>query len=223
MSRRAETDEMTSVLVIDDHLVFAEAIASRLGAEPDVEIVGVATSLSAAFAGGACGDRRIDVLVIGELTERDRDALADRDVGAVVVISARDDPRVAIEAIRVGARAFVLKEGRFDDLMSAVRGAARGETWINPRVLTGVLGELLEVDAGRAELRERIASLTKREREVLQYLVDGRDRAEVASAMYMSLNTVRTHTHHVFRKLGVHSTVEAVALALRAGFVPRDA
>jgi two-component system NarL family response regulator len=215
-----------SVLVVDDHQVFAQAVAARLSSEEDIEIAGTAGTVDTARR--LARETRPDVVIVDATLEIDldgitlvNDVLAAAEARAAVVVSGNDDPRVATSAIRAGARAFVLKGGTVDELVCATRGAARGESWVTPRVLTGVLRQLVDADAQRAEVRELLGELTRREQEVLQYLVDGLDRGAIANTMFMSLNTVRTHTHHIFRKLGVHSTIEAVALALRAGWTPR--
>lgn len=217
---------MISVLVVDDHQVFAEALAARLANEADIEVAGTAGTVDTARR--LAREKHPDVVIVDATLEIDldgitlvTDVLDAAEAGAAVVVSGNDDPRVATSAIRAGAHAFVLKGGTVDELVRATRGAAHGESWVTPRVLTGVLHQLVQADEQRAEVREMLIGLTRREQEVLQHLVDGLDRTAIADAMYMSLNTVRTHTHHIFRKLGVHSTVEAVALALRAGWTPR--
>jgi DNA-binding NarL/FixJ family response regulator len=96
-----------------------------------------------------------------------------------------------------------------------IRGVRRGETWIPPALLTRVLGELMTLrDAMEAE-SGRLASLTTREREVLECLSAGMSRAEIGRRLFLSTNTVRTHVQNLMAKLDVHSSVAAVALAHR--------
>jgi two-component system NarL family response regulator len=99
-------------------------------------------------------------------------------------------------------------------MVRVVRGVSRGEAWLTPDLLGLVLTDLTARTRAQASPLE---VLTPREHEVLQCLVDGLSRAEVAARLRLSENTVRTHTQNLIAKLGVHSTLESVALALRSG------
>jgi DNA-binding NarL/FixJ family response regulator len=102
-------------------------------------------------------------------------------------------------------------------MVRAILGAVRGESWIPPRLLTGVLEEFR---SRRAELDHdyRVQRLTQREREVLRYMMAGFGRARIAEELILSINTVRTHAQNILWKLEVHSSLEAVSVALQAGF-----
>ena len=102
-------------------------------------------------------------------------------------------------------------------MVRAVRGAANGETWIPPRLLTAVLAELQATHRTDGE-DVRLRRLTDRERQVLACMMGGLDRARIANEMILSINTVRTHTQNILTKLEVHSSLEAVGLALQLGF-----
>lgn len=215
-----------SVLVVDDQQVFADALAAVLTDEDDVDAVATARTLPEARRALTTVDP--DVVVV-EATVGDADALAfvtdARDGGrdrAVVVVADRADPRVAIEAIRAGATGFVLKDTTVDALVRAVVGASRGEMSIPPPLLGEVIADLLADERDVSDESRRLATLTAREREVLDLMVAGLDRAAIAAELFTSVNTVRTHMQSVFRKLAVHSSVEAVAVALRARRTRRD-
>jgi DNA-binding NarL/FixJ family response regulator len=153
----------------------------------------------------------------GQLSELAARFLAP-DVGArLVVTSASEDVQRAFESARVGASAFVSKASGFDEMVRAILGAVRGESWIPPRLLTGVLEEFR---SRRAELDHdyRVQRLTEREREVLRYMMAGFGRARIAEELLLSINTVRTHAQNILWKLEVHSSLEAVSVALQAGF-----
>ena len=98
-----------------------------------------------------------------------------------------------------------------------IRAVARGDGWIPPNLLRAVLRRLTTPDTPGPDA---FAGLTEREREVLQCLVDGLSRAEIANRLYVSTNTVRTHTQNVLAKIGRHSVLEAVSFALRSGLRP---
>ena len=98
-----------------------------------------------------------------------------------------------------------------------IRGVLRDETHLPPALLTGVLRELTAARKHRTESERLVESLTPREREVLRCMVAGLGRKAVAERLFLSPHTVRTHMQNVLGKLGVHSTLAAVALARRAG------
>ncbi|MFF5427515.1 MULTISPECIES: LuxR C-terminal-related transcriptional regulator [unclassified Streptomyces] len=137
-----------------------------------------------------------------------------------VVLAERDDPRRAALALQAGASGWVAKDCSLQRLLAVVRGVLRDETHLPPALLTGVLRELTEARRHRTESERLVESLTPREREVLRCMVAGLGRKAVAERLFLSPHTVRTHMQNVLGKLGVHSTLAAVALARRAGVGP---
>jgi DNA-binding NarL/FixJ family response regulator len=208
------------LLLVDDHRAFAGALAHRLDAEPDLEVVGVAASVETAevLAGSLSPDLAVVDVELGpddglDLVRR----LSRLDAGpAVVVVTCHADAGTATDAVRAGAAAFVPKDAPVDQLLSAIRAALAGERWVPGNLLGGVL-RLLQDGPGARAKENPVARLTPREREVLQLLVAGLDRAAIGDRLFLSPNTVRTHVQNVLRKLEVHSSIEAVGLALRHG------
>ncbi|MEU7134740.1 response regulator transcription factor [Streptomyces sp. NPDC046261] len=139
-----------------------------------------------------------------------------------VVLAERDDPRRAAAALQAGAGGWVAKDCSLSRLLSVIRGVLRDETHLPPALLTGVLRELTAARKHRTESERLVESLTPREREVLRCMVAGLGRKAVAERLFLSPHTVRTHMQNVLGKLGVHSTLAAVALARRAGVGPVD-
>ncbi|MFH8728693.1 response regulator transcription factor [Streptomyces termitum] len=138
----------------------------------------------------------------------------------VVVLAERDDARRAALALQAGASGWVAKDCSLQRLLAVVRGVLRDETHLPPALLTGVLRELTEARRHRTESERLVEALTPREREVLCCMVAGLGRKAVAERLFLSPHTVRTHMQNVLGKLGVHSTLAAVALARRAGVGP---
>jgi DNA-binding NarL/FixJ family response regulator len=205
------------VLIVDQHLAFRDALAARLQAEPDLTVVGKAHS--AEFAPRVLVGRPADVILLdaelpddsaiafcAELTRR---AAAPR----VVLLSAASKPGRIVAAVRAGAAGWVRKDESVDHLLHVVRGVVRGETWLPATELGPVLRLLIKEQDNRRDCDELLAALTPRERDVLFHLVDGAGRKEVAERMQLSANTVRTYLNSLMAKLGVHSTLEVVALA----------
>lgn len=139
-----------------------------------------------------------------------------------VMLAARDDPARAAAALQAGAFGWVAKDSSLSRLLAVIRGVLRGETHLPPALLTGVLRELTAAREHRTESEQLVESLTPREHEVLRCMVAGLGRKAVAERLYLSPHTVRTHMQNVLGKLGVHSTLAAVALARRAGVGPVD-
>ncbi|MEU9128270.1 response regulator transcription factor [Kitasatospora sp. NPDC048540] len=139
-----------------------------------------------------------------------------------VVLAAADDPHRAVRALHAGASGWVAKESSLGTLMTVVRGVLRDETHLPPALLTGVVRELTSARRDRSESERLVAALTPREEEVLRCMVAGLGRQAVAERLYLSPHTVRTHMQNVLGKLGVHSTLAAVAVARRAGISPAE-
>ncbi|WP_410538245.1 DNA-binding response regulator [Streptomyces sp. KL2] len=239
------------VLVVDDHRIFAESLAAALAVEQDVEVAAAGSGPAAlrALERAAADGRRFDVLLIdadlggappdaGEAPVPDP-ATADAPAAAggialvsrvhgdhpevrTVVLAERDDPRRAAAALQAGASGWVAKDCSLSRLLQVVRGVLRGETHLPPALLTGVLRELTATRRHRTESERLVESLTPREHEVLRCMVAGLGRKAVAERLYLSPHTVRTHMQNVLGKLGVHSTLAAVALARKAGVGPVD-
>jgi len=204
------------VLIVDRRLVFRDALATRLQAEPDLSVV--AKAHSAEFAPSVLVGRSIDVILLdAELPDASATGLCSEitrraDAPRVVMLSTTSRPERIVAALRAGALAWVGKDESIDHLLRVIRGVVRGETWLPHVELGPVLRLLIDGLDGRRDRDDLLAALTPREREVLFHLVDGAGRKEVAERLQLSANTVRTHLNSLMAKLGVHSTLEVVAL-----------
>ncbi|MEU8923763.1 response regulator transcription factor [Kitasatospora sp. NPDC048545] len=139
-----------------------------------------------------------------------------------VVLATADDPHRAARALHAGATGWVAKESSLARLLAVVRGVLRDETHLPPALLTGVIRELTTARRDRTESERLVDTLTPREKQILRCMVAGLGRQAVAERLYLSPHTVRTHMQNVLGKLGVHSTLAAVAVARRAGVSPAD-
>lgn len=206
------------ILLLDDHQMLVEALATRLGAESDLVVdtrgpVGVETAVAHAVRA------RPDVVVL-EVSPLDEDRrelilqLRRRLPGThVIVLSGDEDARTAGEVARLGVEGWVSKEADVEELVAMIRGAARGRAWFPPEQLAAVL-QRLRADAARVRGRTGpLDRLTDREREILAAMVRGEGAATTARLLRLSANTVRSHVSNIYAKLGVHSRLEAVALA----------
>ncbi|MDX3851353.1 response regulator transcription factor [Streptomyces sp. AK02-01A] len=239
------------VLVVDDHRIFAESLAAALAAEPDVDVAAAGSGPAAlrCLERAAAEGRRFDVMLVdaelgaavgpvqvpvaravpdnGEVTPVDGISLvagvrSGQPSVRTVVLAEKDDQRRAALALQAGASGWVAKDCSLQRLLAVIRGVLRDETHLPPALLTGVLRELTAARKHRTESEQLVESLTPREREVLRCMVAGLGRKAVAERLFLSPHTVRTHMQNVLGKLGVHSTLAAVALARRAGVGPAD-
>jgi DNA-binding NarL/FixJ family response regulator len=210
----------TRVLIVDDHALFAEALAARLSREPDLVLLPIAPDVRRALALVATERPHVVVLDLMLGAESGIKVLDQVRAGypgiRVVMLTAVGDVESMAQAIRRGAVGWLPKTESADLVARVIRSAARGGGWIPPDVLGDVLRRLAAGDTpdGGSQLP---AELTPREREVLQCMVDGLNRAEIAGRLGLSANTVRTHTQNLLAKLDVHSALEAITLAMRAG------
>jgi DNA-binding NarL/FixJ family response regulator len=240
------------VLVVDDHRIFAESLAAALAAEPDVDVAAAGSGPAAlrCLERAAAEGRRFDVMLVDAdlgaqvvpgaravvaraVPDNGEDGLVDgislvagvrsgQLAVRTVVLAEKDDPRRAALALQAGASGWVAKDCSLQRLLAVIRGVLRDETHLPPALLTGVLRELTAARKHRTESERLVESLTPREREVLRCMVAGLGRKAVAERLFLSPHTVRTHMQNVLGKLGVHSTLAAVALARRAGVGPVD-
>jgi DNA-binding NarL/FixJ family response regulator len=206
-----------SVFVVDQERAFADAVAARLEAEDDVEVVAAVHARTPAQC--LIVGRHADVMLLdGDLPERAAlrlcEELCARDnPPRVVILSFSSEPERIVDAVRSGAAAWVGKNEPLQHLLDVIRRVARGETWLPPAEAGRVLGLLMRDQEQRQENDRLLAALTPREQEVLACLAKGAGRQEVAEQLHLSANTVRTHLQNLMAKLGVHSTLEAVAIS----------
>ncbi len=204
------------LLIVDRQRTFCDVLAARLRAEPDLVVVAEAPSIESArraLAGRSTGVILLDaelpddsgVAFCAEMTQR---VHAPR----VVMLSVAAEAQRIVAAVRAGAVGWVRKDESIDHLLRVIRGVAHGEAWLPPMELCRVLRMLIDDQDVRQGCDELLAPLTPREREVLFHLVDGAGRKEVAERLQLSENTVRTHLRSLMAKLGVHTTLEVVAL-----------
>ncbi|GLZ08315.1 hypothetical protein Acsp03_57810 [Actinomadura sp. NBRC 104412] len=212
------------VLIVDDHALFAEALAARLGREPDLVILPVAEDKRRALALTATERPHVvvlDMMLAGENGLDVLDALRNRHADVrVVVLSAMSEVEAIVAALRRGAVGWLSKTESADLVARVIRSAARRGGWIPPDIMGDVLRRLLDETPEADAAAKPLAELTPREREVLQCMVDGLNRAEIAERLGLSANTVRTHTQNLLAKLDLHSALEAITLAMRAGMKP---
>jgi len=209
------------ILIVDDHQIFAEALAIRLEAEAPVRAVRVAPNLSDARAhvqtlagglvlldydlGDECGLDLMDEL----------DRLEERPT--VVVVSGNPEPDAIVSGLQRGIDAWMLKSDGYQALAEVCIDACQRVMTLPHRSLREVVDRLVAAARGGAAPASFLQNLTRRELEVLGLLVAGVSRDDIAAQLFVSPHTVRTHVQHLHERAGVHSTVALVARAREAG------
>jgi DNA-binding NarL/FixJ family response regulator len=209
------TGRATRVLVVDDHVIFAQLVERALRQETDLTCVGTASSL--ALARRMCTTLKPDVVLMdvrlpdGDGVDATIDVVTEDPDVRVVVLSAFIDAALMRRASLAGATALLAKDGDLDDLLHAIRSSEAGSLAVNPKLLHQLVRE-----SGRAAPGP---DLTQREREVLRMLAEGWDLTLIAKEMSISVHTCRGHVKNVLAKLGVHSQLQAVVVAMRYGLL----
>ena len=209
----------TSVLVVDDHSMFAESVVRLLNREADLHAVGVAATAADAIAVARASKPAV-VLMDWELPDDDgvstaRAILSDLPDTKVVLLTGRTDDNLVLSALRAGCSGFVSKVDAFATLVSAVRAAAAGEPAMPTGKMVTLLARLTESEPQRGS-RTR---LSDRELEVLSLIAKGLDVDAIASRLFLSAHTVRNHIRNSMAKLDAHTRLEAVTTAARRGLI----
>ena len=204
-----------TILLADDHPVFVDGIVSLL--QDRFEIVGRVRDGTALLE--AAARFRPDAIVMDlsmpgisglEVLRRLNQA---QSTTRVVILTMHSDGRLAAEALRLGAKAFVLKDCSGEDLVTAIEAALRGHTYLAAQLTEEVLA------LASASAPENGIDLTPRQREVLRLILNGQRMKEIAAVLGLSPRTVESVKYEMMRSLNVHSTTELVRYAIERGLV----
>ncbi len=202
------------IIVADDHPVVRTGVVMMLGADSALEVVGEGANGEEAVA--LVSELKPDLAVLDlqmpvlDGVEATRQIRALDEPAQVLILTTYDNDRSIVAAVEAGAAGYLLKDAPPDDLLSAVKDAARGSQVLPPAIA-----------AKLAAVKDAppLPELTSRELEVLQALAGGGTNRSIAEELFISQATVKTHLIHVFQKLGVEDRTSAVARALELGLV----
>jgi DNA-binding NarL/FixJ family response regulator len=211
------------VLVVDDHDLFRAGLASVLASHQDIEVVAQAS-------GGKMGIRLARELgpdvVLMDLRMPDVDGpaatqaiLENKPSTRVLALTVASDEADVAAAIVAGACGYLLKDSPIDDVVEAVRAAARGVAWLAPRAAEALLDRIRRDHAEPRLASELEQELSPRELEVLQLVARGLDNSEIAEELSISPRTAKNHVSSILSKLEVPNRIQAATYAVRAGLV----
>jgi len=210
-------DDRIRILIVDDHRMVREGLIAMLR-DTEIDVVGEAETIAEALEEIDAKNPEavlLDVRLQGqsgltacrEMTEKYPDV-------AVVFLTVYEDAQYVFEALRAGAKGYMLKRASADDIVNVLEQVRAGETIIDPGLAGKIAVRASHLAPGRlwpgAEL-----GITQRESEVLRAMVDGLNNKAVAEQLVISEDTVKTHVRSIFRKLGVTDRAQAVSVTLR--------
>jgi two-component system, NarL family, nitrate/nitrite response regulator NarL len=204
------------ILVADDHAIFRDGLRRLLEGSDDVSIVGEASN------GNECikmlAKLKPDILLLdlrmpekdglGVLEEINFDSMTTR----VIVLTAAEDDRDVVRAMRLGARGVVLKQSASDLLLKSIRKVADGEIWLDNRMTAEVIDAFKK--SSEAGQRREKPLLSEREKEIVQLVAQGFRNREIGEKLFISEQTVKNHLHNIFDKLGVSDRLELALYAI---------
>jgi DNA-binding NarL/FixJ family response regulator len=213
-------NEPIRVLVVDDEWMVRAMLRTIMQTAPDVTVVGEA----------ADGDEAVQQarlcrphVVLMDIRMPRADGLTATKRLAhltpppyVVVLTTFDLDEYVHTALRHGAVGFLLKDASAEEMLTAVRSAARGDAMLSPKVTRRLLRRFIDVDAGWSEATQRLTVLTSKEREVLTAVAKGLSNTDIAASLHMSEATAKTHVSRILTKLCLTNRVQAAILAHQA-------
>lgn len=211
------------ILIADEQSLFREAVRVVLERQADLDVVAEARDGLQAVA--EAERTRPDVAIVDAGLPNGDGVRATAMIKArvpecrVLVLSGEDDQRTLMSALEAGASGYLTKGSPLAELIDATRVVHEGNTLIPPRMLGALLAQLIRRRREQDEALRCASELTRREREVLALVAEGADNDAIAQALVISPQTARTHIQNVLGKLGVHSRLEAAALARQNGLV----
>ena len=209
------------ILLVDDHKIMRDGIKAILQHSPEFQVTGEAESGTDAVQ--ICTSKRPDIVVMDiglpglNGIEATAEILRQCPNTKVIVLSMHGDEHSVISAIRSGARAFVLKKASDSDFLDALRTVAKGGSYLSPQVSDRLLKRIQRGDLDAKLLPSALESLSPRELQVMRLVAEGKTSKEIAAALQIGLQTVRSYRKTMMKKLGVNNVAGLTQLALATG------
>ena len=212
------------LLIVDDHVLFREGLASIIRPEKDIEIIGLAGTVQEAVE--IAGQARPDIVLMdfhlpdGTGADATKAILDLHPECGIVFLTMSEKDENLISAIRSGAKGYLLKDMHPTKLIDAVKAVHRGESAISRTMTLTLMQELSRNGSGQAS--KSSPTLTRRELDVLNAIAQGLSNHEIAEKFVLSENTVKYHVHSILDKLQLKDRKEAATYARDRGLIPKQ-
>jgi DNA-binding NarL/FixJ family response regulator len=213
------------VFLADDHAMVRQGLASVLASAPEIEVIGEAGDGQEALK--KIRSLRPDVAVIDITMEGLNGLEVARRIRKshpkirVLILSIHSQEEYIIEAFKIGASGYLVKEAAVDELIAAIKAVYKGQAYLSPSIARRLIDDYL--DKTQVPHTETLCPrLTDREVEVLQLVAEGKSNSEIASLLNISIKTVSTHRAHIMKKLDIHDALGLAKYAIRKGLVQID-
>lgn len=220
MNADLQSTDKLRVVIADDHALFRDGLAAILDTESHIEVVGQGGTAQEAVS--LARDLLPEIILLdidmpGGGLEAARSIANDCPVTKIVILTASEEDDHLFSALKIGARAFILKGVAARELIRILHAVAAGESYVPPALAASVLLEMHETGArSREESKNPINELTERERDILENLAQGLSNKEIGEKLFLSEKTVKHYMTNILQKLQVRNRVEAALLAQRS-------
>jgi len=211
------------VLIVDDQVLFREGLKTLLETHDDVEVIGVAGNGTEALEVAVV--KQPDVILMDlnmpvmNGVEATRELLQKQAEARVLVLTTFDDDERIFEALKAGAKGYLLKDTPSVQLVEALRTVIRGGSYLQPSIASKVVAELNRLSAPKAAPVTLVEPLSQREEEVLRALAGGMSNKEIGNALHLAEGTVKNHVSNILGKLGVLDRTQAALKARDLGLL----
>ncbi|MFN8443240.1 MAG: response regulator transcription factor [Caldilineaceae bacterium] len=201
------------ILIVDDHVLFREGLASLIGGQTDIQVVGEASSVQEAIA--MATDLKPDLVLMdytmpdGSGVDAAKAILRILPNTNILFLTVHEDDELLFEAVRSGAKGYLLKNVPVTQLLKYIRGVERGEAALTPSMTGKILNEFARMADSPKRGNAELDVLSPREMEVLEQLSRGASNNEIANRLVISENTVKNHIHSILTKLNLQNRVQA--------------
>lgn len=216
------TEIKKRILIVDDHGIFREGLASLLKYTPDFEVVGSAGTVAEAIAKSF--ELQPDIVLMdftlpdGTGLDATRAILEKMPACKIVFLTVYEANATLFAAIRQGAKGYMLKNIPIDDLLASLRALDRGEAAMSRIMINRIVTEFSRSGSDRAANKEAINKLSQRELEILRELETGGKNKEIGQRLFLSENTVKHHIRSIMEKLSVETRLQAIEIARKGSF-----
>ncbi|NLX70805.1 MAG: response regulator transcription factor [Clostridiales bacterium] len=201
------------VLIADDHSLIRKGLEQLLELEGDIEVIGEASNGKEAVEKAIQLNPDVILMDVNMPVQNGVNAIRElKENGCkakVVVLTIHDDQEYLVEAVKVGADGYIMKDAEIDHLIKAIRDVYRGETYIQPNLTSRLIRDFEKMTYHSVKKQFEENNLTQREIEVLMLIADGKNNREIADELYISEKTVKNHVSNIFRKIDVSDRTQA--------------